>query len=307
MRKIILSQTCQGLVLKQLLMSSAPFRKDFDCTFIPNYEIQDGKAGVASPDILEKALESCDLLIYHDIAHYDFASLLRKLPPHGTAIKIPYITSTIYWPSYDYRNPWNLVPSGATALIPWPCIKLNELIVSLRDKKRTLETYIGLDLSSCMDIDMVRTSQIDYLRKAEAGSIFAMADFVGTHFRDRQLFHLINHPSLPVFLEVANSILGYLGLPLLAGFQVDPFATHQIPIHPSVIAHYGLDWCTPETKYRIIDKSFTFEEYVDFYIDAYVEKYGYAMYPPRAARPGGRRSPWRRFMASFFRHGTRTG
>jgi hypothetical protein len=305
MKKIVLSQTCQGLLLRQLLMSSAEFRKDFACTFIPNYEIQDGKPGIAPPTALENALESCDILIYHDIAHYDFPSLLQRMPPHGTAITIPYITSTIYWPSYDYRNPCWLFPRGATALIPWPCTKLNELIVSLHDKKKAMDAYLQMDIPATLDIRKAYDGQIGYLRKAEHGSIFNMAAFIENNFREKQLFHLINHPSLPVFLEMANAILGHLGLPLLEGFRHDPFAGHQIPVHPSVIAHYGLSWCDPKAKYRILEKTFTFEEYVAHYIRGYVEKYGYVMHPPQAPVPKALRDPWRRLKAVFAPRGKR--
>ncbi|NDY58502.1 hypothetical protein G3N56_17345 [Desulfovibrio sulfodismutans] len=279
MKKIVLSQTCQGLVLKQLLLSSDAFKKDFECTFIPNYEIQDGKPGLAPPTALQEAIKTCNVLIYHDIAHYDFPTLLRQMPPGGVAIKIPYITSTIYWPTYEYQNPFWLCPRGTTALIPWPCTVLNELIVSLRDKKKILDAYLETDIPSCLDMDRSCTSQIAYLHSAEAGSIFNIAEFVETHFRDTQLFHLINHPARPVFLELANAIFTHLDMPLLKDFRSDPFATHQIPIHPSIMRHYNLSWCDETTEFQLMDKSFTFSEYVALYIDLYIEKFQYTRFP----------------------------
>jgi len=280
MKKIVLSQTCQGLVLKQLLMSSVALKKNFQCIFIPNYEVQDGKPGIAPPTALENALEDCDVLIYHDIAPYNFPSLLRRLPADALTIKIPYITSTIYWPTYSYQTPFGLCPRGTTSLIPWPCTLLNELIVTLRDKKKILDAYLETDIPSRLDMRKAYDAQITYLKAAESGSIFHMAEFVAHNFRDTQLFHLINHPSLPVFLEVTNTILAHLDLPLVENFRIDPFATHQIPIHPSIINSYKLSWCDEKTRFQILDKSFTFEEYVDFYIDSYIEKYQYTMFPP---------------------------
>jgi len=281
MKKIVLSQTCQGSVLRQLLLSSPEFRREFECTFIQNFELKEGKPGLAPRTALEQAIERCDVLIYHDIAHYDFPALLARMPSGSMAIKIPYITSTIYWPTYDSYNLISLLPAGDTSRIPWPCKTLCELIVSLGDKAKALDAYMNLDIPAAVRVDDVYTKQIAYLAKAERNSIFDIAGFTNKHFRSVQLFHLINHPSLPVFVEVANAILAKLGLPLLKNVREDPFSTHQIPVHPSIISHYGLSWCDAGTTYRIIDKSFSFEEYVDLYIDAYVEKYGYAMYPKR--------------------------
>ena len=299
MKKIVLSQTCQGLVLKQLLMSSVALKKDFECIFIPNYEIQDGKPGIAPPTALENALEDCDVLIYHDIAPYNFPSLLRRLPTDALTIKIPYITSTIYWPTYSYQTPFGLCPSGTTSLIPWPCLLLNELIATLRDKNKILDAYLETDIPSRLDMLAAYETQLTYLKKAESGSIFRMAEFVAHNFRDIQLFHLINHPSLPVFLEVANAILAHLDLPLVKNFRIDPFATHQIPIHPSIINYYKLSWCDAKTKFKILGKSFNFEEYVSFYIDSYTDEYQYTLFPPMNLEKKVRLGELKRITALF--------
>lgn len=307
MKKLVLSQTCQGTVLKQLLMSSEAFKKHFACEFIPNFEIKDGKPGLAPPAALAESLESCDVLIYHDIASYDFPTLLQKLPPHAQAIKIPYVTSTLYWPTHDYRNPVWLAPRGSTALIPWPCIKLNELIVSLRDKAKVLDAYLQMDIPASIDITGILKKQMDYLRQSEKDSIFHVADFVQEQFTQTKLFHLINHPALPIFLNVTNTILKHLGLPLLAGFKFDPFINHQMPIHPSVIRYHGLTWCNENATYRIMDKVFSFEEYVSFYYDCYVEKYKFTMFPERFPMKAPSLASIRRLAASFFRRAARPG
>lgn len=293
-KKIVLSQTCQGLVLERLLMSSREFKRQFACTFVPNYEIHGGKVGIAARDVLESALSDCDVLIYHDISCYDFPALLQKIPPGGVAIKIPYITSTIYWPTYDYKNPCWLSPCGNTAHIPWPCLALNGLIVSLRDKRRALEAYLEMDIAGAVPMDAVYAGQIAYLEEAEQGSPFAVSEFISRHVVEQQLFHLINHPAMPVFVEVANTIFRFLGLPEIPGHAVDPFSDHQMPIHPSVVRHYGISWCDERTRFKILDKDMCFEEYVAFYIDRYVEKYRYAMFPAPAGKSKGLLAPLRR-------------
>lgn len=279
MKKLVLSQTCQGTVLEGLLMSSEAFRRDFTCTFIPNFEIRDGKASLASSAQLEAALHDCNVLIYHDVHNYNFPALLARMPAGSMAVKIPYITSTIYWSTYDYLNPCWLAPRGSSALIPWPCKVLSGMIATLRHRDRCIDAYMNADLACHVDVDANTAEQVAYLRTAEAGSIFSVADYVAAHHTSVQLFHLINHPTLPVFAEVANAILQYLGLPPLQSLPMDPFGNHQMPVHPSIIKHLKLTWCTENTRYLLLDKTMTFEEYVAFYVDTYIEKYQYEPYP----------------------------
>lgn len=289
MKKLVLSQTCQGTVLEKLLLTSAEFCQEFTCTFIPNYEITDGRAQVSSSEALEAELGDCNVLIYHDISKYNFAELIRLMPDDSIAIKIPYITSTIYWPSHDYYNPIWLAKRGSTALIPWPCLLLNELICQHKDKQKALDAYMTLDIPSVIPVDARFLGQVDYLRKAEDGSIFHIADFVEQQFKTTRLFHLVNHPSMPVFLEVANSILRHFQMQELPSYNVDPFSNHQTPVHPSIIKHYELEWCNTETKHLMLDKTFTFEEYAAFYIDEYVATYQYTLHPAppvRQKKPG---------------------
>ena len=286
MKKLILSQTCQGTVIEKLLCSSAAFNQEFECTFIPNYEILNGKARLATCDSLKASLYDCEVLIYHEVARYNFASLIQLMPPNSIAIKIPYITSKIYWPSYDFKNPCWFSPRANSALIPWPCRKLNELIVSLKKKDKIVDAYMHFDFSRTKGFEEEFFRQIDHLKNAENSSIFDISSFIWQNFRSQQLFHLINHPALPIFLEVTNAILRHLNLEELDGFTVDPFGNHQMPVHPSIIRHYHLTWCDDSTQYLLLDKRMTFEEYVDFYVNCYIEKYGNTNFSPQAR--GGR-------------------
>ncbi len=280
MKHVVLSQTCQGQIFRHLLLSSPAFCQDYTCTFVPNYDVSEGKGKLASTSALEAALPHCDLLVYHDIAAYDFKTLCALLPAGAQALKIPYVTSNIYWPSYEVLNPIWLAPTEATAIIPWPCRLLNDLIVRLRDKTRILSAYCNLDIPEHLDVDKNFKQQVRYLQKAEAGTIFSVADFVQEHYVGQQLFHLINHPGISVFVSMANTLFAYLGLPPLPAQTTDPFAEHQIPVHPSIIRYYALTWCNRDTRYQLWEKRFSHEEYVLFYIDNYIQSYGFDPFPP---------------------------
>jgi len=295
MKHIVLSQTCQGEAMRYLLSLSEPLGRDYTCTFVPNYEIVDGMGKMAPPTALEQALPTCDVLIYHDVANYDFASLLRKMPPGSQAIRIPFVTSTIYWPSHDYKNPIWLMPyQGQAYGIPWPCRVLSGLIVKLRDKRRVLQAYLDLDLPSQVDCAANFADQLRYLKQIEAGTIFSVSAFVRDNFARRRLFHIINHPTSCTFQYLANTLLAHLGYPPLSMQPVDGFAHHQMPVHPSLIRHYGLDWCDPNARIPVLDKMLTYEEYINLYIDEYIGKFGYNPYPVAKRKRRLLRSFWRR-------------
>jgi len=305
MKKLVLSQTCQGAILRDLLLSSPELAEAYQCLFVPNYALEADAAKPAAVDTLVAELPNCDVLIYHDIAAFDFPARLAQLPPGALAIKVPYVTSTIYWPSHDYRHPCRLAPRGTTALIPWPCRVLNDLIVRLRDEDAIVRAYLDTDLTAGLDLSRHLADQLDYLHKSQVGTPFALAECVERDFATQRLFHMINHPAMPLMRHMADVILDHLGMAPLVGERFDPFCMHQLPVHPSVAQGYGLAWCDADTRYYMLDRDYSFEEYVTVYVRAYVAQYGYASYPAPPAPPRGR--AWRRVLrhaVTAIRHAT---
>ena len=299
MKNIVLSQTCQGEVLRYLLLFSPEFRERYTCSFVPNYEVVDGVSRVASPEVLTPHLKTCDLFIYHAITDYDFGAILKTLPEGCPSLAVPYVTSTIYWPSYDFRHPVWLLPYAATALIPWPCRLLDAMIVAFKDKDRARREYLDLDIPSVMDVAENHDSQLRYIRQAEQGTIFSMSAYIQEHFRDQRLFHLINHPSIPLFRHMANCLLLHLGLSPLTLSPTDPFDNHQMPVHPSIRRYYGLTWCDDATRYKLFEKEVAYDEYVSIYIDSYIERFQFQP-PPQAKKTHKTKQPGKR-LAKFLK------
>lgn len=290
MKHIVLSQTCQGEALRYMLLFSEEFRARYECTFVPNFRVADGVSRVDTPESLRALLPGCDVFVYHDLAAYDFPKLLRELPEGCPALRVPYATSTVYWPSHDFQNPIWLVPYATTALIPWPCRLLDALIVAHKDKDSARRAYLDLDIPAVMDVEANFADQLRYLRQAEKDSIFSLSAYFLEHFRDLRLFHLINHPSIQVFRHMANCLLLHLGLAPLTLTPDDPFCKHQIPVHPSIRRHYGLTWCDDDTPVSLFERQVGYEEYISIYIDAYVERFGFQPLPPPRGKAKRKRS-----------------
>lgn len=271
MLKVVISGTCHGDIIQKLLEKSPEYRARARTTFVPNYQTSGGCFGPAPVEHLLPELAGCDLLIYHKVQAYDFPSLLRRLPASSLAVEIPYITSKLYWPTYDLEPIW-LVKHNATAYIPFPCLALNRLVEQCPDDAVVRRTYLRMDLTKAVDMRAVVDGQMAYLRRIQQGTIFDFAGFTEANFRTRQLFHLINHPSIGYFEMMANRILQELGVSDSVELRPDPFGVQQMPVHPSVIAYHGLTWCDADTRWTIFDKLLSFEEHVDLYIHAYRER-----------------------------------
>ncbi len=271
MLKVVISGTCHGDTIQKLLEQSPEYRARAQTTFVPNFQASGNRIEAAPVETLLPELDGCDLLIYHNVQAYDFPSLIRRLPASSLAVEIPYITSRLYWPSYEHK-PIRLIPYGATSYIPFPCRVLNGLVEQCPDDAAVRTTYLRMDVTRAVDMAAVIDEQLGYLRRIQQGTIFDFVGFTEANLRTRRLFHLINHPSIDYFEMMAQGILRELGIADRVELRPDPFDVQQMPVHPSVIAYYGLTWCDAATRWTIFDKRVGFEEYVDLYVHAYRER-----------------------------------
>lgn len=266
--KVVVSGTCHGDALLKLLSTNQAFAAHAEALFVPNYSTAGGGFALAPPDDLHRALTGCRALIYHDIRDYAFPELLSRRPDMK-AIRIPYVTSLIYWPTQGLEPFW-LLRRGPTAYIPFPCLTLNRMLEEGLGAEEAFRAYRDMDLGEEKDLDLVLAGQLDYLRQKGAGTIFDFAAYTEANFRTRRLFHIVNHPSIDYFVMMAERILEELGFEGgVEAPQADPFGVQQTPVHPSVIRHFGLTWCTPDSLFTSFDRRFDFAGYLRLYIEAY--------------------------------------
>lgn len=270
-KKLVLSATCHGQVVESLLNSSSQFNRYFSCLYIPNFQVSDDGFGLAPIDNLLSAMEDCDVLVYHDVYGLSYSQILDLLPPYAVAIPIPYPTTLIYWPTHSLDAFW-LAKSDGVSLIPFPCKILNTMIDGLRDKRRILNEYLAADLTKMVDMNENFSCQMAYLERCQANTPFDVASFVGGSVVSQRLFHLPNHPALPLFEYIVGELLELLGLEKITSMDVDPFLSHQTPIHPSVAKYYDLSWCNDDFGSNLVDRTVDFSGYVELYVDAYVKE-----------------------------------
>lgn len=131
--------------------------------------------------------------------------------------------------------------------------------------------YMAADIREYVDLDALVVHTRAQQQGREDETDVKCLDFIFDRFRDRRVHNSVNHVSNATLIHMTDQILGMLGYPPLDGYAqecLSELITPDMPIHPSLIRHFGLTWLTPQTRFRIdAQRSLTFEEYIYQYID----------------------------------------
>jgi tetratricopeptide (TPR) repeat protein len=92
-------------------------------------------------------------------------------------------------------------------------------------------------------------------------------------FRQERLFRTPNHPEVRLTMMLASDVFARLGMAphLITQMAASPphslFPLSEMPVHPNIIEHFGLQFIAPDTRYRYFNEgSFTFEEFAHRYM-----------------------------------------
>ncbi|MDR2076612.1 MAG: hypothetical protein LBP61_06740 [Desulfovibrio sp.] len=254
----LLHANCHGEELQALLNASPAFRRAYRLEYYVNY---------AKQAIPAESLEECALFLYQhlDSQWGDLASeaLLRRLPASAGSLKLPNPFFNGYWPLWTGDGP-----------IAFGDILLNRLIDEGASKRAILTVYLRRDLSSFVDLQAVLDGCIARERSKEQGACVALADWTLERWKERPLFHTVNHPGRELLLRIAQAVLAHLGFSPMGDEALahlpapfPSYASFDLPIHPQVAAFHGLGFIAPDQRYTIFQRRMTFEQYISRYID----------------------------------------
>lgn len=250
----IVHANCQGPPLLDRIKACPQFDALYHCELYTNY--------VKEP-VPDDRLAQCALFLYQflDSKWDDLASevLLTKLPASARHLCIPNMFFKGYWPFW----------SGAAGF-DYRCTLLDDFLSQGLPPKETAMLYLRWDVSRKFDLlDMVSRS-IATEREREAHTPIKYVDELVENYRRERLFHTVNHPGRKLLDHAASGVLAHLGLthPGDEAFTAldDPFEDFEQPINPKVGGHFGWDFATAETEYRIYGRHMTHARYVANYI-----------------------------------------
>lgn len=128
-----------------------------------------------------------------------------------------------------------------------------------------------------VDLDAALDEELRHMIRDEAAADIRMADYIRAHLGTSRLFLTPYLPNVPLIREIAARLLDIPPLrdvvrgdvlreeldALLEGFV--PWDV-ELPVHPRVARHFGLNWWTPEMTYRWFNNYRTRRQYTLDYI-----------------------------------------
>jgi tetratricopeptide (TPR) repeat protein len=261
-RQIVLIGNCQVQAMAGLYKRFVAGRSRDVLEYVPSYRdlSDENRAAIQRADIVVEQL--FDLKPQADT---------EAVPTTTTRIFIPMVTAAFLWPFAGSPHPKNTFhpfltggPYGGEAADSY----LNRLILSGVEPEQAVETYANLDVNSRVNLDRLFEIVMDRQRSRDEAAGYRIADIMEQHFRTEQIFLSPYHPNVRIATALASQFFEQLGARrdeierMQDCTRVTPFPKGELPFHPSVCRHFGLDFVASDRRYRFLNEGlFTFREY----------------------------------------------
>jgi tetratricopeptide (TPR) repeat protein len=261
-RRIVLVGNCQMQAMEGLYRRFVSGRTGDVLEYVASYQdlTPEGQSAIEKADLVVEQL--LDLK-----QHADTAAVTTGAP----RLYIPMVTGAFLWPFAGQRHPKNIdypFLAGGPYSGEMADSYLNRLIVAGVDPEEAVESYANLDVNSRVKLDRLYELVVDRQRSRDEAAGYRIADVIERHFRTEQIFLSPYHPNVRVAVELASQFFEQLGAELEEiermrhCTQVTPFPKIELPLHPSVCRHFGLDFVAPTRRYRFMNEGlFTFREF----------------------------------------------
>ena len=188
-------------------------------------------------------------------------------------VEFPFISGAFLWPNAGSGHPLNMPLPYFTA---GPFSQefgdkyLNREILRGSDPNTVTQSYQTLDT---VNLDRLYELHRMSLQKKDDRSGFDFADYIDNWFQKESLFRTPTTLDRRLFLYVASMIFKKIGIDenlidrICANTWTLPNADVQLPLHPSVVGHFGLRFVNSGTRYRYYTgEDFTFDQYIYNYL-----------------------------------------
>jgi hypothetical protein len=257
-RRIVFAGGQQMRALARIYRAEVASETDEDIVFI-------GAEAIAR-DAARRAMDAADVLVSE---MRDEGSILSEgmLRPGADLLRVPHLMADYLWPNAGRPHRLNrgefIVPGG-----PYPADFGDAFLDRMMDggvsEDEAVERYLAIDLASEERVDALRDARHATQLRIDQATGFAMADFIAGNFRDTALFLSRERPGLPLVRRLAAMLFRRLDAdPGKAGrITQSPYPGGSLPIHPSVVQHFGLTCLAADRRSPMNDEGrFTFEEY----------------------------------------------
>jgi tetratricopeptide (TPR) repeat protein len=265
--RVVMVGNCQIQSLAKLYKRFARVSFDQDIAYVPAYE--------EMSDADARLVEAADLLVEQvtDFAQKAEAGAAGGAKPR---IGVPLAGCPFLWPYAGQEHPRNplrpFLPRG-----PYPATYsdsyLNRLIEDGVSPAEALEHYLAHDVAEAVNLDRWHKFLMERQRIRDEKTGFQIAPVIEEHFRREHVFLAPFHPNLRVALELAAQFFDKMGVDaqdtarMRRAVRITPFPLEELPVHPSVARHFGLEWATEDRRYLFAPEgSFSFPQFVQRYM-----------------------------------------
>lgn len=216
------------------------------------------------------------------IANFEPKTRIDHLPTNARRMVVPVVGAAFLWPYSGTPHPDALARHGSYNPYPsersdgWLLKRLAEGV----EPDAAVDEYLAIDIAKVAHLDRRYEMEMDSQRAREAGTPYAAADFIDSQFRAQKLFRTPYHPTLPMARFMFLAFLRALGVPDEAYARAearmidDYYLKFEMPVHPGIARHFGLQWADEKTRYAFYTESYlTFEAFMRRFVrcEAYPE------------------------------------
>ena len=262
--RVVMIGNCQMDVMANLYRRFAFKSIGQDVRYIPSYR------NVSREH--RQALESADV-IFVQLVVLQATGELAEIETKAERIPVPLVNCGFLWPFAGQPHPRN-PPRGAGGVYGGELSDgyLNRLVKANLDPDEAVAKYLQLDVNKMVSLDRLLEVNLDRQRDRDREAGFDIAPVIEEYFRTEQVFKSPHHPGVRVLAALAEQIFLRLGVDgsdirrMHRTLRVSPFPD-ELPVHPAVAAHFGLEWAYPERKYPFLaEGSFTFAQFCRRYL-----------------------------------------
>ena len=262
MHSIVLIGNCQIRALYNLYNRFVGAAARQRVIFIASYE-----------DITESdriAIRAADVVV-EQVLDFKPKADIAGVETLAERVFVPMVNCGFLWPFAGQPHPNNpsrpyleTGPYGAESSDAW----LNRMIKTGVDPETAVERYLQLDLNATVNLDRLCEITLDKQRQRDEATGFRIADLIAEHFRKEAVFRTPYHPNARVTVALTTQFFERLGVSqqdieaMQRAIRTTPFPKDELPIHPSVISHFGLRFVPEGRRWQFMHEGgFTAREF----------------------------------------------
>lgn len=221
------------------------------------------------------AIEQADVIV-EQITEFKQKVDSSGLAGRARRVLVPLVSGGFYWPLAGQPHPRNPTPwylKEGPFDAEYSDAYLNRLIAQNVEPDQAVDRYLKLDVNSKVNLDRVLDLILERQRERDELTGFDVASIIRAKFRNELLFRTPFHPELRITRHLAVELFRRLGVGeepierVQRYLTVTPFPEKVLPIHPSVVSHFGLTFIAPKHRYKhSLHGDVTFEEFAHQYV-----------------------------------------